>query len=357
MALPLTSKLYLGNCIEVLDSLPEQSVDMVFADPPYNMQLSNDLYRPNATKVAGVKDSSWDHFDSLKQYDEFSVAWLSAAKRVLKPNGTLWVIGSYHNIFRIGYLLQDLGFWILNDVIWKKSNPMPNFKGVRFTNAHETLLWVAPSAKCKHYFNYQSMKIYNDDKQMTSVWDIPLCTGNERIRINGQVAHPTQKPLQLVTRILLACTKENAVILDPFMGTGTTMVAAKTLGREYIGIEKEKNYYKIAAERIKQTLPLKPNCIQLQKEKLPRVPITALIDANLLLAGTVLFDKQNNHQAILKRDGSLLLKDNFNGSIHKSASYLVGHNINGWDFWYIKVNSINQSIDVLRQQYIKQYVL
>lgn len=357
MAQTLKSQLYLGNCVELLDSLPEKSVDMVFADPPYNMQLSNDLYRPNATKVEGVKDFSWDHFDSLKQYDEFSIAWLSGVKRVLKPNGTLWVIGSYHNIFRIGTSLQDLGFWILNDIIWKKSNPMPNFKGVRFTNAHETLLWVAPSAKCKHYFNYQSMKVYNDDKQMPSVWDIPLCTGNERIKINGKVAHPTQKPLQLLTRILLACTKEDAIVLDPFMGTGTTMVAAKMLGRKYIGIEQEKNYYKIAADRITQTVPLKSNYIQLQKEKAPRVPIATLIDADLLQAGSILFDKHNKHQAILKRDGSLLLNDNFNGSIHKSASYLVGNNVNGWDFWYTQINGNKQSIDELRQHYIKKYLL
>ena len=240
-----------GDCIDVLKKFPDNSVDLIFADPPYNMQLENTLYRPNNTKVAGV-DDAWDKFESFADYDNFCIAWLRECRRILKNTGTIWVIGSYHNIFRVGAIMLDLGFWILNDVTWHKTNPMPNFMGTRFTNATETLLWCSKEKGQKKYtFNHKLMKKYNGGKQMTSVWQIRLCVGQERLKgENGKKAHSTQKPEELLKRVILSSTKQGDIVLDPFFGTGTTGAAAKKLKRNFIGIEKESEYIKLAKKRI-----------------------------------------------------------------------------------------------------------
>jgi modification methylase len=240
----------MGDCIAEMARLPDKSVDMIFADPPYNLQLGGDLFRPEGGKVDAC-DDHWDKFDSFAAYDRFTTAWLAEARRILKDNGTIWVIGSYHNIFRVGALLQDASFWILNDVIWRKSNPMPNFRGTRFTNAHETLLWAKKSRTQKRYtFNYHAMKNLNDEKQMRSDWEIPLCTGAERLKVDGHKAHPTQKPEALLYRVILATSNPGDVVLDPFFGTGTTGAVARTLHRHWIGIERDPGYADLARARI-----------------------------------------------------------------------------------------------------------
>jgi len=240
-----------GDCVEELKKLPDESIDLIFADPPYNLQLKNNLYRPDNSKVSGV-DDDWDKFASFSEYDKFCITWLKDCRRVLKPTGSIWVIGSYHNIFRVGNIMLDLGFWILNDVIWHKSNPMPNFLGTRFTNATETIIWCAKSKSCKKYtFNYKTMKEYNGGKQMTSVWRIGICTGSERLKnSDGKKAHPTQKPEELLKRIILSSSNENDIVLDPFFGTGTSGAVAVKLGRKFIGIEKYDGYVGIATKRI-----------------------------------------------------------------------------------------------------------
>jgi site-specific DNA-methyltransferase (adenine-specific)/modification methylase len=332
-ALPLNTVIT-GDCLAVIQQLPEKSVDLVFADPPYNLQLQRDLYRPNQTRVDGV-DNAWDQFASFEEYDAFTRLWLTACRRALKDTGALWVIGTYHNIFRVGSLLLDLGYWLLNDVIWHKTNPMPNFRGARFTNATETLLWAKKSASQKKYtFHYQAMKALNGGKQMQNVWHIPLCTGAERIRVDGRKAHPTQKPLALLHRVLLASTNPGDTVLDPFFGVGTTGAAAKSLGRNFIGIERDPHYAELARQRI-DALPwggaLPQGSAPPAKRDLPRVPFRRLLEAGYLRPGDSLVSASGVCAAV-NADGTLSL-DGFTGSIHQAASRAAGRNTNGWDYW------------------------
>ncbi|MEH6402295.1 MAG: site-specific DNA-methyltransferase [Sneathiella sp.] len=349
--LPLNQILQ-GDCIELMNSLPEKSVDMIFADPPYNMQLSGDLRRPDDSKVDAV-DDHWDQFESFQVYDKFTRDWLKAAKRVLKDSGTLWVIGSYHNIFRVGATLQDLGYWMLNDVIWRKSNPMPNFRGTRFTNAHETLIWCAKDKNSKGMtFNYDAMKVMNDDIQMRSDWVLPICSGGERLKVDGEKAHTTQKPESLLYRIITAASNQGDVILDPFFGTGTTGAVAKKLGRNYIGCERESKYIKVAEERIRKAQALGPEDLEVTRSKRqePRVPFGSVVERGMLSAGQVLFDSRKRYQAKVRPDGSLIASD-VSGSIHKVGAQLQGSSTcNGWTFWHFDVEGKSVSIDVLRQQ-------
>jgi modification methylase len=341
----------LGDCTIELAKLPENSVDLVFADPPYNLQLSQELFRPNLTKVDAV-DDGWDKFASFEEYDDFTHAWLSACRRVLKETGTLWVIGSYHNIFRIGKILQDLDFWILNDVIWVKDNPMPNFRGVRFTNAHETLIWAQKKKAAKYTFNHHSMKALNDDLQMRSDWHLPLCTGRERIRVNGEKAHAAQKPEALLYRVLLASTNPGEVVLDPFFGTGTTGVVAKKLRRHYIGIERDPGYVKIAQERIAAVKPAPAGAVTLPERRgRPRVPFGALLEAGLLQPGQrLIFVKDESIAAVILANGQIQ-SNGLTGSIHAVAkSLLNGASVNGWDMWLFDENGHKAAINGLRQK-------
>ena len=344
-----------GNSIHEMQKLEPQSVDCIFADPPYNLQLGGDLHRPNNSKVDAV-DNDWDQFDSLKAYDQFTKEWLSAARKTLKEDGSIWVIGSYHNIFRLGYIMQDLGFWILNDIIWRKSNPMPNFRGRRFTNAHETLIWAAKSEKSKYYFNYDAMKSLNEDLQMRSDWYLPLCTGAERIKDEeGKKAHPTQKPESLLNRVIMASTRPNDVILDPFFGTGTTGAVAKKLRRSFIGIEQEEEYAAVAKNRIESIDPLKENLIKTPaKREQPRIPFGTLIERGMLKPGTVLTDSKKQHRATVHADGSIIAQnriDKMRGSIHKvGAAMQDAPSCNGWTFWHYKEGNKTLPIDHLRSQ-------
>ena len=342
-----------GDCIENLAGLPEASVDLVFADPPYNLQLGGELKRPDESRVDGVVEA-WDKFDDLAAYDRFTRAWLKGVRRVLKPTGTLWVIGSYHNIFRVGTALQDEGFWILNDVIWRKSNPMPNFRGVRFTNAHETLIWAARDPDVRRYtFNYEALKAGNDDLQMRSDWFIPLCTGTERLKsASGAKAHPTQKPEALLHRILIATSKPGDVVLDPFFGTGTTGAVAKRLGRRFIGIERDEGYAQIARARIAAIEPADGESVQLtqSKREAPRIPFGTLVERGLIPAGTMLCDPRRKHRAKVRADGSLITAD-AKGSIHRVAAELQGlEACNGWTFWHTEEKGRLVPIDFYRQQ-------
>ncbi|MGB0670616.1 MAG: site-specific DNA-methyltransferase [Rhodospirillales bacterium] len=342
-----------GDCVEILASLPDGCVDMIFADPPYNLQLEGELYRPNNTKVDAV-DDHWDQFDTFQAYDCLTDQWLREARRVLKPDGTLWVIGSYHNIFRVGARLQDLGFWILNDVIWRKTNPMPNFKGRRFTNAHETLIWCAKDAKSKYRFNYDAMKAFNDDLQMRSDWTLPLCTGHERLKDDsGTKAHSTQKPEALLHRVVLASTEPGNIILDPFFGTGTTGAVAKKLGRHFIGIEREEAYVKLARQRIEKVLRV--DDISLletpSKRSEPRIPFGWLVERGLIEPGTVLTDTRRRHTARVRADGTLTAGGERRGSIHQIGAQVQGAPAcNGWQFWCLEVKGQLVPIDVFRQQ-------
>lgn len=351
--LPLDSILQ-GDCIAEMARLPDKSVDMIFADPPYNLQLGGDLFRPEGSRVDAV-DDDWDKFDSLTAYDNFTRDWLEQARRILKDNGTIWVIGSYHNIYRVGSLLQDAEFWILNDIVWRKSNPMPNFRGTRFTNAHETLLWCAKDERARYTFNYRAMKALNDDLQMRSDWLMPICSGSERVKgDDGAKAHPTQKPEALLYRILLACTKPGDVVLDPFFGTGTTGAVARRLGRRWIGIEREKTYVKVANERIASTLPLDESAMQtvLDKREQPRVAFGVLVESGLVPPGTVLTDAKRRWTASVRADGSLV-SGTHAGSIHKVGAALQGApSCNGWTFWHVDAAGSLQALDVLRQQHI-----
>jgi modification methylase len=351
MALPLDSVLD-GDCVERMNAMPAGSVDMVFADPPYNLQLAGELRRPNDTLVDAV-DDDWDRFGSFADYDAFTRAWLGAARRLLKDDGTLWVIGSYHNIFRVGSALQDLGFWVLNDVIWRKSNPMPNFRGKRFTNAHETLIWCAKSREARRYtFNYEAMKALNDDLQMRSDWLLPICAGHERLKANGAKAHPTQKPESLLYRVILAGTQPGDVVLDPFFGSGTTGVVAKRLGRRWIGIEREARYLRLARERIARTPATAPADLETMRSKRqePRIPFGWVVERGLLPPGTVLYDPSRRHRAKVRADGSLVCAD-ATGSIHKIGAHVQGASAcNGWAFWCMDVEGKLVSIDVLRQK-------
>ncbi len=341
-----------GECVEQMQSLPSESVDLVFADPPYNLQLGGDLHRPNNSKVDAV-DDAWDQFSSMKAYDDFTREWLSAARDTLKPDGSIWVIGSYHNIFRVGAILQDLGYWILNDVIWRKSNPMPNFRGRRFTNAHETLIWAAKSEKSKYRFNYDSMKALNEDLQMRSDWYIPLCTGAERLKDDeGLKAHPTQKPEALLYRVLMSSTNPGDLVMDPFFGTGTTGAVAKKLGRDFIGIEREDSYIKVAQKRLDGIKKLGSNEIlhTPSKREQPRVPFGTLIENGMLKPGTVLRDSKGRYEAKIGADGNLIAEE-CRGSIHKVGATLQGApSCNGWTFWHYQDGRTAVPIDNLRQK-------
>ena len=341
-----------GDCVAAMNAMPAASADLIFADPPYNLQLGKGLRRPDHSLVDGV-DDAWDKFDDLAAYDRFTHAWLSAARHVLADTGTLWVIGSYHNIFRIGTALQDLGFWVLNDVIWRKTNPMPNFRGRRFTNAHETMIWCKKSEDQASYtFNYDAMKALNDDLQMRSDWLLPICTGHERLRHNGKKAHATQKPEALLHRVLLASTNPGDVVLDPFFGSGTTGAVAKKLGRAYIGIEREKDYVALAAERLAATGVGEEIAIRTtpSRRDQPRVPFGSLVERGLLNPGAVLFDNRRRYSAKVRADGSLIAGD-VTGSIHSVGAALQGAPAcNGWSFWMCEIKGKPLPIDVLRQQ-------
>ena len=347
------NKIIHGDCIDTLRGVANHSVDLVFADPPYNLQLSGDLSRPDQTHVDAVKDA-WDRFDTFTAYDEFTKLWLTEARRILKPDGAIWVIGSYHNIFRVGTILQDLDFWILNDVVWRKTNPMPNFRGRRFTNAHETLIWAARSQKSKHIFNYEAMKALNGDVQMRSDWTLPLCTGGERLRkADGRKAHPTQKPENLLARVILASTRRDDVILDPFFGTGTTGAVAKKLNRRFIGIEQDAKYVDIARRRIAGVKPI--DCMDLletqPRRALPKIPFGSLIERGLLKPGDKLFDSRKRFSALVRADGSLIAKDKQSGSIHVLGAKLQNlPSCNGWTFWYVEKAGKTMVIDDLRDQ-------
>ncbi len=355
MLKPPLNRILPGDCLEILARLPDTSVDLVFADPPYNLQLAQELYRPNQTKVDAV-DDGWDKFASFEEYDEFTRAWLSACRRVLKDTGTLWVIGSYHNIFRIGNILQDLGFWILNDVIWLKTNPMPNFRGVRFTNAHETLIWAQKKKGAKYTFNHHAMKALNDDLQMRSDWTLPLCTGKERIKIDGSKAHATQKPERLLYRVILSSSNPSDVVLDPFFGSGTTGAVAKKLGRHFIGIERDPQYIKIAQKRIAAVTPAPAEALNLPEPRSkPRVPFGALLEAGLLQPGQrLIFAKDPSVSAVILANGQIQC-NSLIGSIHGLAkSLLGGAPANGWDMWLFEENGHKATINTLRQKFLPE---
>jgi modification methylase len=351
-ALPLDS-LIMDDCIAAMAGLPDACVDMVFADPPYNLQLGGDLFRPEGGRVDAV-DNDWDKFETFAAYDAFTAAWLAEARRILKPHGTLWVIGSYHNIFRVGATLQDAGFWILNDVVWCKTNPMPNFKGTRFTNAHETLIWASRDEGSKYTFNYRAMKSLNDELQMRSDWSFPICGGQERLKRGGTKAHPTQKPEALLYRILLACTQPGDVVLDPFFGTGTTGAVARRLGRRWIGIERDATYCDVARERIAAALPLDESAVttMMSPKAARKVAFGTLVETGLVPAGSVLFDLKRRWQATVRADGSLAHPGGF-GSIHKIGAELQGApSCNGWTFWHCDDAAGVVPIDALRQRYL-----
>jgi modification methylase len=345
------NRVLVGDCLKELGKLPSASVDLVFADPPYNLQLAGDLLRPNNTVVAGV-DEAWDKFASFADYDRFSQAWLGQCRRLLKPDGAIWVIGSYHNIFRVGAVLQDLGFWIQNDIIWRKSNPMPNFRGRRFTNAHETLIWAARDAKSRPTFNYEAMKALNDDLQMRSDWLFPICAGPERLKDGaGRKAHPTQKPEALLTRVLLASTQPGDLVLDPFLGTGTTGAVARRLGRRWLGIEKNRAYAAAASDRIGRVRPYPPSGLETMRARRsePRVAFGTIIELGILEPGVTLTDERGRVSAEVKADGTLTFAGQ-QGSIHRLGAQVQGTAAcNGWTFWHYEVEGQRKPIDALRE--------
>jgi modification methylase len=349
LELPL-DQILLGDCIEMMRMLPTGSIDCVFSDPPYNLQLRGELRRPDDSLVDGV-DDDWDKFSDFASYDQFTRAWLTECHRLLRKDGSLWVIGAYHNIFRIGAILQDLGFWILNDVIWRKSNPMPNFRGRRFTNAHETMIWAAKSRASRYKFNYQAMKALNDDVQMRSDWLIPLCTGPERLRNqHGLKLHPTQKPEALLHRVLLASTGHDDIILDPFAGTGTTAVVARRLGRHFIGIERHPAYVEAAWGRIRGTRRGSDDGIAMTptKRTQPRIPFGNLVEQGLVPPGTRLFDRLRRVSAVVASDGTVSVGDT-RGSIHKvGAAVQNTPACNGWIFWHVEREGSLVPLDTLR---------
>ena len=347
------NQIILGDSIKEMKKIKDHSIDLIFADPPYNLQLKDTLYRPDQTTVEAVTQD-WDKFNTYKEYDQFTNAWLNECKRILKKGGALWVIGSYHNILRVGSTIQDEGLWILNDIIWHKTNPMPNFRGTRFTNAHETLLWCTTSRDVKYTFNYQNLKELNEGKQMRSDWYIPICSGKERLREdNNQRSHPTQKPEALLYRILLASTNKGDVVLDPFSGSGTTAVVAKKLQRHFIGIEKDKYYVELAKKRLKATKVLKEDVVTLTKSRrdLPKVPFGELVEQGIIPPGAVLTDKKERFKATVSIDGSLKIK-NLSGSIHQLGAKVQGlPSCNGWDFWHIKNKNKSTLLDEVRSNY------
>ncbi len=349
------NKIINGDSLEELKKIPRETFDLIFADPPYNLQLKSELTRPDRSKVSAVYDK-WDQFENFKKYDEFTYEWLNECKRILKKDGAIWVIGSYHNIFRVGTAIQNLGFWILNDVIWNKNNPMPNFRGTRFTNAHETLIWASKSEKSKYTFNYQSLKCLNDDLQMRSNWNLPICSGSERLKKNGKKIHSTQKPESLLHRILLATSNKNDLILDPFLGSGTSAAVAKKLGRNYFGIEKEKNYFKAAEQRINTTKPIEDDLLDTLKNNRskPRIPFGSLVELGIIKPGTNIFDNKKKITARIMADGSIK-HNQAEGSIHKVAATILGaESCNGWTFWHCDINGRTYPIDYLRQRLISK---
>ena len=347
----LENKIINGDSLKELKKIPDESFDLIFSDPPYNLQLRNQLIRPDRSKVDAVNDK-WDQFENFKVYDDFTMNWLSECRRILKKNGSIWVIGSYHNIFRVGTKIQDLGFWILNDVIWNKNNPMPNFRGTRFTNAHETLIWASKDKNSKYTFNYQSLKCLNDDLQMRSTWNLPICNGNERLKEKGKKVHSTQKPESLLHRILLASTNKNDLILDPFLGSGTTAVVAKKLGRIFYGIEKDKKYFNAANKRLKNTKPIEDtylDTIQNNRSK-PRIPFGSLVELGVIKPGTEIYDQKKKINAKIMIDGSIKYQK-AEGSIHKVAAKILGaESCNGWTYWHYQSGNTLKPIDELRQR-------
>ena len=347
-----------GDCVEVMNALPEKSVDLVFADPPYNLQLQDELWRPNMTRVDAV-DDAWDQFGGLAEYDRFTRLWLTACRRVLKDTGTLWVIGSYHNIYRVGSILMDLGFWILNDVVWVKTNPMPNFRGVRFTNAHETLIWAQKIKGARYTFNHHAMKALNDDLQMRSDWEIPLCTGKERLKLNGAKAHSTQKPEALLYRVILASSNPGDVVLDPFFGSGTTGVVAKKLHRRWIGIEREPSYVRLAQERLDAVQPelfMEDVFVFTSKRSRPRVPFGALLESGLIKPGqTLYFGKSSSLTATVLANGTLKYGE-FIASIHQVGREIMHAPCNGWAHWYYDDEASGEKLvlDTLREKYLAE---
>jgi modification methylase len=346
------SRIEIGDCLDALKRLPDESVDLVFADPPYNLQLAGDLLRPNNTVVDGVHQE-WDQFGSFAAYDQFTRAWLAECRRVLKPDGAIWVIGSYHNIFRLGVALQDLGYWLLNDVVWRKVNPMPNFRGRRLTNAHETLIWAAREKSSRYTFNYEALKAIADDVQMRSDWLLPICSGPERLKDEGgRKAHPTQKPESLLQRVLIASTNPGDVVLDPFFGTGTTGAVAKYLGRRWIGIERDADYARAAQERIDRVLPANERSLEVLKGRRaePRVGFGTIVELGMIAPGAALFNDRRTHKAEVRIDGTLAVPG-AQGSIHKLGALVQGRAAcNGWMFWHYEQGGKLAPIDKLRAQ-------
>jgi DNA modification methylase len=356
---PATNQIILGDCLEILDTFPEKCIDLIFADPPYNLQLRQELYRPNMTRVDGVNEA-WDHFGSFADYDAFSEKWLSACQRVLKDDGSLWVIGTYHNIYRMGAIMQNLGLWFLNDIVWIKTNPMPNFRGVRFTNAHETLIWACKYRGARYTFNHQAMKARNEGLQMRSDWVLPICTGVERIRVNGHKAHSTQKPEELLKRVILASSNLNDIVLDPFSGSGTTCAVAKKLQRQWIGIEREESYVELAQKRLNEVIPMLIEELDTEmyrsRQKRARLPFIRLLEENLLLPDQLLFFRGNKEEvAVIQAKGNLVYNGT-EGSIHKIASQIMhGAPCNGWELWYFEnENGDLVPIDRLRKKILEQ---
>jgi len=357
---PVLDKIIKGDCIATLKSLPDACVDLVFADPPYNLQLGGDLKRPDNSRVAGV-DDAWDKFDSFAAYDRFTREWLAEARRVLKPDGALWVIGSYHNIFRVGAAVQDLGYWILNDIVWNKTNPMPNFRGTRFTNAHETLIWASREKASRYTFNYAALKTANDDLQMRSDWSLPICTGGERLKgAGGQKTHPTQKPEALLYRVLVASTNPGDVVLDPFFGSGTTGAVAKMLGRHFIGLERDEDYIAAASKRIAKVKPSDAEALASapSKRDAPRVPFGAVVEQGLLRPGARLWAPMKKYEARVRADGSIAVEGPdgaVQGSIHKMGALVQkAEACNGWTYWQFEDKTGLKPIDFLREKMRKQ---
>ena len=340
-----------GDCVEAINGLPERCIDLVFADPPYNLQLEQTLSRPDQSVVDAV-DDDWDKFASFSDYDAFTRSWLAAARRAMKDEATIFVIGSYHNIFRVGAIMQDMGFWILNDIVWRKANPMPNFRGRRFTNAHETMIWAAKGAQAKNYtFNYETLKAGNEDCQVRSDWYLPICTGTERLKdAQGRKVHPTQKPEALLARVMLAASRPGDIVLDPFFGSGTTGAVAKRLGRQFIGAERDEVYARAARARIAKVEPLPAPAISEApaKRSEPRVAFASVVEAGLIAPGTILIDEKRRHRAMVRADGAVTL-GTIVGSIHKTGALAQGlPACNGWTFWHIEQRGKLAPIDTMR---------
>ena len=349
-------QILVGDCVEVMQRLPPGSVDCVFADPPYNLQLGGELFRPNNTRVDGV-DAGWDKFETLQAYDAFTRAWLGGARRLLRDDGAIWVIGTYHNIFRVGAILQDLGFWLLNDIVWRKTNPMPNFRGTRFTNAHETLIWAAKSQTARSTFNYEALKTLNDGLQMRSDWLLPVCGGAERLKNgDGRKAHPTQKPEALLYRVILASSKPGDLLLDPFVGTGTSAAVAKRLGRSFLGIEYDPDYAEMARRRVAAVLPTQDaGALNVNgRRDAPRIPFGWVLERGLLDPGAMLYDQRRRFAAKVRADGRLISSNHLGdhcGSIHHVGAALQGApSCNGWTFWHFEAGDRLLPIDTLRQR-------